>query len=202
MIAVIDYGMGNLSSVSRALETVGATVKVTAEPAIISQARGIVLPGVGAFRRGMENIARLELVPAIHNAIAKEKPFLGICLGLQLLFTESDEHGISSGLDIIKGRVERFTAGVKIPHMGWNQIRVIKREKPNLFDSIPDGTYFYFANSYYVLPYNPDVIATTTEYGSNFTSSIARGNIFGVQFHPEKSGPLGLKILENFLALC
>ncbi len=202
MIAVIDYRMGNLSSVSRALARLGATVKVTSDARAIAAADAIVLPGVGAFQRGMENLSHLNLTAAIYKAIEANKPFLGICLGLQLLFTESEEHGVSQGLNIIRGRVKRFTPEVKIPHMGWNQLHIIRNEQKTIFDDIPDNSYFYFAHSYYVSADNNNLTLATTIYGKEFTSGIMKGNLFAIQFHPEKSGNLGLKLLENFLAQC
>ena len=205
MIVVIDYGMGNLRSVSKALETVGAKTRVTNRPEDIVSATAIVLPGVGAFSRGMENLKRDKLLPAILENIKKNKPFLGICLGLQLLFTESEEHGISKGLDIIKGHVKKFAPNVKIPHMGWNQIRLktidYRPETINLFKDIPDNSYFYFDHSYYVEPEDKSTVVATTQYGKDFVSAVNKDNIWGVQFHPEKSSDLGLKILKNFVEL-
>ena len=200
MIAVIDYGMGNLRSVSKALETVGAQVKVTGNPEEIIEADAIVLPGVGAFYRGMKNLGNLGILPAIFKAIEEGKPFLGICLGLQLLFTESEEHGVNKGLGLIKGRVRKFEPTLKIPHMGWNKVKFkMQNSKCKIFDGVPDESYFYFVHSYYVEPDDKDVILATTGYGVEFASAVAKGNIFGVQFHPEKSTGLGLKILENFV---
>ena len=204
MIAVIDYGLGNLRSVSKALEAVGAEVEVTNNSERIAEAKAIVLPGVGAFHRGVENLKSLGIVPSIFKAIGEGKPFLGICLGLQLLFAESAEHGRPKGLDIIKGRVKRFSADVKVPHMGWNSIKLkIKNEKckMKIFEGIPEESYFYFVHSYYVEPENKDVIAATTDYGKEFVSAVNKENVWGVQFHPEKSADLGLKILENFVRL-
>jgi glutamine amidotransferase len=204
MIAVIDYGTGNLRSVSKALEAVGAETKVTNRPEDIVSAEAIVLPGVGAFTRGMENLRKEKLLPVILETIKKNKPFLGICLGLQLLFTESEEHGISKGLDIIKGKVKKFSPGVKIPHMGWNSINFKMQNdqcKMQIFKDIPDNSYFYFVHSYYVDPKDVNVIAATTNYGIDFTSAINKDNIWGVQFHPEKSSSLGLRILKNFVEL-
>jgi len=212
MIVVIDYEMGNLRSVSKALESVGAEVKVTNNPKDIVSAEAIVLPGVGAFRKGMENLEKSGIVPELFESIKKDKPFLGICLGLQLLFTESEEHGTSRGLNIIKGNVKKFTpdvnpalvhkSGVKIPHMGWNQLRYQKTEdRRQIFKGIPEESYFYFVHSYYVEPENKNVIAATTQYGIDFVSAINQNNIWGVQFHPEKSSDLGLKILKNFVEL-
>ena len=213
MIAVIDYGLGNLRSVSKALESLGARVQTTNDPSIISKADGVVLPGVGAFRHGMENLKKLNLVPAIQEVANTGKPFIGICLGLQLLFSETEEHGIHKGLDIVKGKVKKFTrtpkslvcgfiGNMKIPHMGWNQIRYTSNDKRNIiFNNIPDNSYFYFVHSYYVECADEKTVAATTNYGIEFTSAIVKENIFGTQFHPEKSSTLGLKILENFIKL-
>ena len=198
-VAVIDYGLGNLRSVSKALEAVGAKVKVTNRTEDITCASAILLPGVGAFKRAMDNLVRLNILPSINRMIKEGKPFLGICLGLQVLFTESEEHGRCKGLDVIKGRVKRFSADVKIPHMGWNQIK-IKNQKSRIkiFKDIPDESYFYFVHSYYVEPQEEAVVVATTEYGQEFVSAVNKENVWGVQFHPEKSERLGLKILENF----
>lgn len=209
MIAVIDYGLGNLRSVSKALEAVGAEVEVTNHSGKIAEAKAIVLPGVGAFHRGVKNLKSLGIAPSIFRAIGQGKPFLGICLGLQLLFTESEEHGRCKGLDVIKGKVKKFASRVKIPHMGWNQTKlknpVTSNQKPEktmaLFDSLPNDSYFYFVHSYYVEPENDNVIAAVTDYGQEFVAAINKDNIWGVQFHPEKSGELGLKVLKNFLSL-
>lgn len=198
MIAVIDYGLGNLRSVTKALESVGAKVILTSNPIDISSADGIVLPGVGAFYHGMNNLKKLGIISALKECINSGKPFLGICLGFQLLFTESEEHGIHKGLDILKGRVIRFPNAVKIPHMGWNQIR-IQNAQNALFKGIQNDAYVYFVHSYYVEPEDKSIIATTTEYGVEFCSSIATENIFGMQFHPEKSGEIGMKVLRNYI---
>ena len=198
MIAVIDYGMGNLRSVSKALETVGAKVEVTNNAKIIRKARGIVLPGVGAFQQGMQNLQSLGLTQLITQAASQEKPLLGICLGFQLLFEQSEEHGIHPGLGLFKGKVKRLEGPVKIPHMGWNQVAFSARKKPDIFKGIPNDSYFYFVHSYYALPEDENLIASTTTYAIEFASSVAKGNLWAVQFHPEKSHKLGLKILENF----
>jgi len=199
MIAVIDYGMGNLKSVSKALEAVGAAVNVTSRPEEIETASAIVLPGVGAFSRAMKNLEKLGVLPAILKGIGEGKPYLGICLGLQLLFTESEEHGIHKGLDVIKGKVKRFGPGLKIPHMGWNTVRIKDKGLGiKLFNSIPEDAYFYFVHTYYGEPEDKSVIAATTEYGREFASAVNKDNVWGVQFHPEKSSNMGLKILENF----
>ena len=177
-------------------------VKITNSPEDIAHACAIVLPGVGAFKRAMDNLTRLEILPSIVRAISQGKPFLGICLGLQILFTESEEHGSNRGLDVIKGKVKKFGPGIKIPHMGWNSVRFkAQGAKRKIFDGIPEGSYFYFVHSYYVDTKDKDIILTKTDYGVEFISGIEKDNIFGVQFHPERSGDIGLKILENFVRL-
>lgn len=199
MIAIVDYGMGNLRSVEKGFLRVGIDAIVTRNPFDIDNASGVVLPGVGAFRDCMKNLTESLLMDSIVKAIEKGKPYLGICLGLQILFTESEEFGLSRGLDILKGKVVRFrfdSKGLKIPHMGWNNI-IIKKRPPVLKD-IDDGSFFYFVHSYYVVPEDEGVIATVTDYGLEFTSMIWRDNIFATQFHPEKSQSLGLKILKAF----
>jgi glutamine amidotransferase len=204
MIAIIDYGMGNLRSVEKALQKLGAEVKITSEPEKILEAGKVVLPGVGAFRDAINELKKLRLTQVLIESIKSNKPFLGICLGMQLLFTKSEEGGDIRGLDIISGRVKRFSVDyrLKIPHIGWNRIKIAqdKRDCPLLKD-IPDGSYMYFAHSYYVQPDIKDVTITQTNYGVNFSSMIWDNSIFGVQFHPEKSQRLGLKILENFVNL-
>ena len=204
MISVIDYGTGNLRSVSKALESVGAKVAVTDKPEEIISADAIVLPGVGAFYRGMENLKERNLLPAVYKAIENNKPFLGICLGLQLLFTESEEHGASKGLGIIRGKVKKFSHSLKIPHMGWNNIKLKmenEKVKTDILKGIPDNSYFYFVHSYYAEPEDKNVIIATTNYGIDFACAVNKDNVWGVQFHPEKSSELGLKILKNFVEL-
>jgi len=199
-IVVIDYGLGNLRSVTKALEAVGGRVELTTAPERIISAKGAVLPGVGAFSAGMENLRSRDLLPAVQQRIDEGKPLLGICLGLQLLFTLSEEHGLHGGLDVVKGKVVRFGEGLKIPHMGWNTIKPVRQPPASyLFEGIPDNTFFYFVHSYYVMPEDTSVVAATTEYGIEFTSAIAKNSLFAVQFHPEKSSDLGQKILENFV---
>ncbi len=197
-IAVIDYGLGNLRSVTKALEAVGATAELTSDPRRIISAKGAVLPGVGAFSAGMKNLESRGMLPAIRDRIADGKPLLGICLGLQLLFDASEEHGFHKGLEIVNGKVERFGEGLKIPHMGWNSIKPADPNHP-IWAEMPEEPFFYFVHSYYVVPKEKSVVAATTEYGVEFASAIARDNLFAVQFHPEKSGDPGLKILENFV---
>ena len=197
-IAIIDYGMGNLRSVQKGLERVGCKAQVTREPRQIVSARGVVLPGVGAFSACMENLRRFGLVEAIREVVLQRKPFLGICLGFQLLFTESEEFGPQKGLDLFPGKVVGFHPqnGLKVPHMGWN--RIVKKKESPFLQGISDGDYLYFVHSYYVTPADVSVVATTTTYGTSFVSSIATDHLFACQFHPEKSQKIGLRILENF----
>jgi len=200
MIAVIDYGMGNLRSVQKAFESMGHQAMVTRDSRAIAHARHLVLPGVGAFPDCMRNLQQLDLVGSLLDGIKQGKPFLGICLGMQLLFTESEEFGLHKGLDLIKGRVVRFPANpLKVPHMGWNRLSPQKTHP--LLKGLPQEAYVYFVHSYYVVPDDPGIIATRTDYGIEFASSIARDNIFACQFHPEKSQSIGLKILDNFAKL-
>lgn len=234
MIAIVDYGMGNIRSVEKGFIKVGADVIdviVTSEPKVISNAAGIVLPGVGAFKDCMKNLDDLRLLDAIIKEIQKGKPYLGICLGLQILFTESEEFGICKGLDVFKGKVVKFrfenteqqnsraaeqqnatnsttqetiallhccstAQKLKIPHMGWNTVKFVR--KPPVFDSIKDNSYFYFVHSYYVVPDDKDIIAGVTDYGIEFTSMVWKDNVLATQFHPEKSQELGLRILKGF----
>jgi glutamine amidotransferase len=197
MIAIVDYGMGNLRSVEKGFQKVGVDARVVTEAKDIDGANGVVLPGVGAFRDCMSNLTERNLIKSVLSSIDKGKPYLGICLGLQVLFTESEEFGHSRGLDIFKGKVPRFPEGsLKVPHMGWNSIKV--RRRPPILEGIPEGEYFYFVHSYYVAPEDEGIIAATTDYGIEFTSMVWKDNIFAVQFHPEKSQTMGLKMLKNF----
>ena len=202
MIAVIDYGMGNLRSVHKAFEAVGYRTVVTRDPKLIKDASHLVLPGVGAFGDCMDNLDRYDLISPIRDAVSQGKPFLGICLGLQVLFTESEEFGRHRGLGLFKGRVRRFPQvgpqgePLKIPHMGWNTI-TIQRPTP-LLEGIDSGSFMYFVHSYYVEPQESMVAATTTDYGITFVSSVWRENVFAAQFHPEKSQRIGLQVLRNF----
>ncbi len=197
MIAIVDYGMGNLRSVENAFKSMGYEAIITRDPARILNSSGLVLPGVGAFRDCMKNLNTYGLKEPLYKFIESKKPFLGICLGFQVLFEESEEFGLCKGLGILKGRVVRFSEDkLKIPHMGWNTIK-IKKECPFL-EGIKNFSYFYFVHSYYVIPDGKEIIATTTDYGVEFTSSIWKDNIFACQFHPEKSQRLGLKILKKF----
>ena len=199
MIAIIDYGMGNLRSVQKAFEKVGAAAVVTADRAAIESASALVLPGVGAFGDAMANLREAGLVESIRRAIEERKPFLGICLGMQLLFEISEEIGIHHGLGVFKGQVRRFGVNLKVPHMGWNQIHI--RHPDPLLAGVPDGSYVYFVHSYYVEPADPEIVLATTDYGMDFASIIGRDVIYGIQFHPEKSQDVGLKILHNFAAI-
>ena len=198
MIAIIDYGMGNLRSVQKGFERVGFQAEVTREVSKIASALGVVLPGVGAFQACMENLKRFELIEPIRRVVREQKPFLGICLGFQLLFAESEEFGLQKGLDLFPGRVVGFHAGngLKVPHMGWN--RIAKKKDSPFLDGLSSGDYVYFVHSFYVVPEDSSLVATTTEYGGSFVSSIATERLFACQFHPEKSQELGLRILANF----
>ena len=204
-VAVVDYGRGNLRSVAKALESVNIRVKITQTPADIGDCWALVVPGQGAFDDCMKTLEKQGLLSAIEQAIQKGKPYLGICIGLQILYAESEEHGSHQGLGIIDGRVVRFKENatatgdtqLKIPHMGWNQVRQKKIGVP-LWEGIPDEGFFYFVHSYYGKPDNPQQIAGRTEYGTTFASAVYKDNLFAVQFHPEKSQDLGLTLLKNF----
>ncbi len=202
MIAIVDYGMGNLRSVEKALQKVGAETLVTSDAEKITGAEGLVLPGVGAFKDCMRNLEEYGLIDPLYQFIRSGRPFLGICLGLQLLFSESTEFGLCKGLDIIKGKVVRFPQNptINVPHMGWNTVNI--KEGVPLLQKIEDESYFYFVHSYYVIPEDESIIASTTHYGIEFVSSICRNNIFACQFHPEKSQQLGLAILKRFREFC
>lgn len=204
MIAIIDYGMGNLRSVSKAFECLGHSTTVTRIPEEISNSSGIVLPGVGAFGDCIRNLDEFDLIEPIKKSIMQRKPFLGICLGLQVLFDESEESPGTRGLGIFKGKIVRFPKfdekRLKIPHMGWNQVELAK-ETP-LLKGIPNRSWFYFVHSYYPEPEDEEIIAATSTYGIDFTCAVSAGSIFACQFHPEKSSNLGLRILSNFANSC
>lgn len=197
-ISIVDYGMGNLRSVQKAFEKVGFAAEIVNTPAAVAQADRLVLPGVGAFRDAMQELTRLDLTQPIVDHIGTGKPFLGICLGLQLLFDVSYEDGEWAGLGVIPGEVVRFQPqpGLKIPHMGWNELQLAAPNR--LLSGIPQPISVYFVHSYHVAPKSPEVIATRTDYGGPFVSMIAQGNLFATQFHPEKSQQVGLKLLANF----
>ena len=202
MIAIIDYGMGNIHSVQKALESMGAKTIVTNKPDEIKASDKVVLPGVGAFNDAMQELKTQNLISALNEHIKSKKIFLGICLGMQLLFEKSEEARKSKGLGILKGIVKRFENkdNLKVPHMGWNQLKVKNSACP-LLKGVADNSYVYFCHSYYPQPKNEGIIATTTDYGIDFTSVLWQDNIYGVQFHPEKSQQVGLKILRNFVNL-
>ena len=200
-IVIIDYGMGNLRNVQRGFEKIGHQARVTRNKREIQRASAIVLPGVGAFKDCMINLEKFGLIEHILQSIQKEKPYLGICLGLQILFSESEEFGSHKGLDLIRGRVVKFKPGpdLKVPHMGWNTIEI--KKKVSMLQGIVSGDFFYFVHSYYVNPEETQWVSTTTDYGKPFVSSICKENLFATQFHPEKSQDKGLRILENFVKL-
>jgi len=195
-VAIVNYGIGNLRSIKRSLEAVGSKVVITHEKADIIVADAIVLPGVGAFEGAVKNLKPIS--DMLLDQVREGKPLLGICLGLQLLFTVSTEGGLYRGLDILKGRVVRLPEGVKIPRMGWNTLKIVKPDNP-LLREVSDGAYVYFVHSYYAEADDPDNIVAETHYGLDFPSVLSRDNIFATQFHPEKSGKTGLQILKNFI---
>lgn len=199
MIAVVDYGMGNLRSVSKALDAIGAANEVTDAPGRIAAADRLILPGVGAFGECVRGLRARGLEPAVRAFVATGRPFLGICVGMQILAETSEESPEERGLGIVKGSVPRFRPGPKIPHMGWNDVRVVAEDEP-LFRGIPQGAYFYFVHSYFVRPDGEDAACATAtcEYGETFAAALRKGNVAATQFHPEKSQKHGLKLLENF----
>ncbi len=208
-IAIIDYGMGNLRSVEKALQRVGAEAGVVDSPEAAAGAEGLVLPGVGAFGQAMERLPKAGFDQVVKDWVAADRPFLGICLGLQLLLTESEEFGTTRGLDLVRGRVVRFRGqqyeqqddkpGLKVPHMGWNSLKVV-RDHP-VVNGIPEDAMAYFVHSYYCIPDDADWNTVVTDHGMEFTSAVSRGNVFASQFHPEKSGDVGLQMLTNFVRL-
>ncbi|MFH1413495.1 MAG: imidazole glycerol phosphate synthase subunit HisH [Candidatus Omnitrophota bacterium] len=202
MIAVIDYGMGNIHSVNKALGLYGAKTIVTNKVEDIKSAQKLVLPGVGAFDDAKGELERRGLIDILLEQVRSKKPFLGICLGMQLLFDQSEEAKTSKGLGLIKGSVRKFEAkaGRKVPHMGWNQLSHLKKDCPLLRD-VKENAYVYFCHSYYPAPSENNLVAATTDYGTDFASLVWKEKLFGVQFHPEKSQAVGLKIIENFVKL-
>jgi glutamine amidotransferase len=196
LIAIVDYGAGNLHSVVRAVAATIHTFTVTSDPATVETAPAAILPGVGAAGDTMRSLERLGLIEPVKKLIAGGRPFLGVCVGLQVLFEASEEGGTQPCLGVLPGRVRRLPAGLKVPHMGWNQVR--QRMGHPIFEGIPDNANFYFVHSYYAEPADPSIVAGETEYGLTFCSAIARNNLFAVQFHPEKSSALGLRIYDNF----
>jgi len=203
MIAIVDYGMGNIHSVQKALEAVAGRCLVTNQPAEIKKADKIVLPGVGAFADAMHELEKQGLIPALVEGIKKNKPFLGICLGMQLLFSASEESKGIKGLGVLRGIVKRLQdrPHLKVPHMGWNDL-IIKGPNCPLLKGIPDKSYVYFCHSYYADPQDKNIIGAITNYSNGFASLVWQDNVFGAQFHPEKSQKVGLKIVENFVGLC
>jgi len=203
MIAIIDYGMGNIHSVRKAMEYMGADTLVTNKPADIRSAHKMVLPGVGAFDDAMQEMDKRGLTAVIKDEIKRKKPLLGICLGMQLLFEQSQEAKAAKGLGVLRGSVEKFSRGpgLKVPHMGWNQLSLRKKDCP-LFAGITDTSYVYFCHSYYPKPDDSGVTAATCDYGQQFSCAVWQDNVYGVQFHPEKSQEVGLRIIKNFIQLC
>jgi glutamine amidotransferase len=202
MIAILDYDMGNLRSVSKALEKVGAECIITRDPQVVRKADKLVVPGVGAFKDCMSNLKNYGLIEPIRDFIQSGRLYLGICLGMQILMTESEEGGLNPGLDIIPGKVVRFSPelNLKVPHMGWNN--VVQERDCKLLQDVPEKSYAYFVHSYYIIPEKMNkVCAASTEYGVKFTSYLQQDNIHATQFHPEKSQQVGLKILRNFVKL-
>ena len=203
MIALLDYGSGNLRSVEKALRKVGADLLVTTRPEVLREARAVVLPGVGAFDDCISAMQRQELLGAVKDFIKTGQPFLGICVGYQALFEKSEEfNSCATGLGVFSGKVVRFTErpGLKIPQIGWNQLAITRPDCP-LYAGIPDGSYVYFVHSFYPQPVDTSIVATRTEHGDNFASSVWRDNVFATQFHPEKSQAVGLRLLQNFVSL-
>lgn len=201
MIAIIDYGAGNLQSVKKALDFIGAESVITDDPETINACDKILLPGVGSFGDAMASMEAKNLVETVKQNALSGKAFLGICLGLQLLFEESEETPGVKGLGIFKGKIRKFPAdmGLKIPHIGWNSLEI--KQKDAIFKDVPENSYVYFVHSYYLEAEEPDTVATVTNYGIDFHSAVGRNNIFATQFHPEKSGDVGLKILRNFASM-
>ncbi len=202
MIVIVDYGMGNLRSVSKAFQTQGYDVCVTSDKKEIENSKGLVLPGVGSFGACIRNLQKLELTDLIVAHIESGKPFLGICLGLQILFQGSEESAGYPGLGIFKGKAVRFphSKELKVPHMGWNQIRYEKR--PTILEGIENGSWFYFVHSYYVVPTENNINIVSSDYGFSFAAAVEKENVFACQFHPEKSATVGLQLIKNFAVRC
>ncbi|MFN8636405.1 MAG: imidazole glycerol phosphate synthase subunit HisH [Chloroflexota bacterium] len=200
MIAILDYRAGNLRSVAKALEAVGSRPVVTDDPAVIARADGLVVPGQGSAVDAMKNLTELGLVEPLREYVASGRPFLGVCLGEQVIFESSEEGPGVTCLGLLPGTVKRLPGGQKVPQIGWNTVKIVQHHP--LLDGIPDETYFYFVHSYYVAPSDPAITVGETEYGVSFASIVARGNVFATQFHPEKSSGIGLRIYRNFARLC
>ena len=201
MVAIIDYDAGNIKSVEKAIQFLGEDVIVTRNPAEILNASGVILPGVGSFGDAMEKLHKYNLIPVIHEVVERKIPFLGICLGLQLLFEKSDESPGVEGLGVLKGEIKRIPdkEGLKIPHIGWNSLKFPNEGR--LYEGISEDSYVYFVHSYYLEAMENAIVVATTEYGINIHASVEKDNVFACQFHPEKSSSVGLKILENFLKI-
>jgi len=198
-LIIVDYGAGNLRSVARAVAHAGGEPLITSSGRDVEGAEALIVPGVGAAADTMRNLRRHALVEPIREYIAGGRPFLGVCMGQQALFDVSEEGGEHPCLGVLPGRVVRLPPGLKVPHMGWNQVRVVRPHA--VFEGIPDGSYFYFVHSYYPQPEDPGIVIGETEYGVTFASVVGRDNVVATQFHPEKSGAMGLRMYENFLRL-
>ena len=200
MIAIMDYGVGNLFSVEKAFLYLGADAMITNDAEVLRQADKIVLPGVGAFGDCMKNLQASGMIPVLKERVQAGVPLLGICVGLQILFEGSDESPEAEGLGFFQGRVRKIQAdGLKIPHMGWNSLEVRRSAKPDLFAGLPENPFVYFVHSYHAVPEDGEIVTATADYGERLTAAVAKGNICATQFHPEKSGDVGLDILKNFI---
>jgi glutamine amidotransferase len=198
MIAIADYGIGNLGSVTKAFRRAGAEVRLTGDPDVLRRADALVLPGDGAFGATMAEVERRGLVPVLREAVAEGRPLLGICVGMQLLFEESEEHGRHAGLGLLPGRVRRIQGDLPVPHMGWNRLR---RCRPHpVLDGVPDGAHVYFVHSYHC-DAPADVVVATSDYGQDLAAIVAKGSVLGMQFHPEKSQDVGLRLVAGFVRL-
>jgi glutamine amidotransferase len=199
VIVIIDYGAGNLRSVANAIMKLGCQPKITSHPEDLVDAQAVILPGVGAAAETMKNLEKLGMVAPIRQFIGEGRPFFGVCMGLQILFTGTEEGGGQECLGIIPGQVKKLPAGLKVPHMGWNQVKQVGSHP--IFDGITDETNFYFVHSYYAEPGDKSVIVGETDYGVTMCSVISKGNLVATQFHPEKSGEFGLRMYDNFIKL-
>ena len=198
-LAIVDYGIGNLGSASKAFRHVGAEAVLSGDPAVLREADTLVLPGDGAFGAAMDELRRRDLLPVLREAVERGRTLLGICVGMQLLFEHSEEHGSHRGLGLLPGRVRRFRGDLPVPHMGWNRLR--RRQPHPLLDGLADGAYVYFVHSYFCEA-SSDVVIASSDYGVDFAAIVGRGNVIGVQFHPEKSQAVGLRMIENFVRGC